>query len=808
MFKEISLSTELSGTDAVTLSTGMVARQASGSVLVQAGETVVLVAAVGSDSPRPGIDFFPLTCDYREHSYAAGKIPGGFFKRQGRPSTKETLSSRLIDRPIRPLFPKGFKNEVQVQCFVLSFDGRNQPDVLALTGASAALHMSDVPFNGPVAAVRMGRIDGKLVVNLTSEDDEKSDLDLIVAGSADAVVMVEAGSMGLPEDAFLEAIAMAHEEIKKLCATQEELRRLAGHPKKSFVAEEPDAALVAEIRDMIGADLNHVKNLRGKAAVHAHLHAINVKLDERFAERVDEGTVAKSEVREILEMMTKAEFRRLVLQDGMRPDGRKFNEIRPIGIKTPFLPRTHGSALFTRGETQALSTITLGVSEDEQIIDGLEETYRERFILHYNFPSFSVGECRPIRGPGRREIGHGALAQRALVCTLPPKDRFPYTSRVVTEILESNGSSSMATVCSGSLALMDAGVPISRPVAGIAMGLVKEGDRSAVLTDIQGWEDHYGDMDFKVAGDEEGVTALQMDIKISGVSIELMREALARAKEARLSILKQMKAHVPEPRAQLSKYAPRILSIPIKADKIGAVIGPGGKVIRGIIEQTGVRIEIDDVNNLVNIISTNEEASAAAEKIVRAIIEEPEVGRIYEGKVVRITKFGAFLEIMPGQDGLCHVSNMDFRRIDEVERFCKLGDIMPVKLIKIDEMGRLDLSRREALIEQGKTPEGWTPEAAQSEDRPPRREGGFGDRGPRREGGFGDRGPRREGGHGPRREGGFGDRGPRREGGHGPRREGGHGPRREGGDAPRAEGTDAPKPPKAPSEGEPGDSQG
>ncbi|MBI2945746.1 MAG: polyribonucleotide nucleotidyltransferase [Candidatus Wallbacteria bacterium] len=741
------------------MSTGVVARQASGSVLVQAGETVVLVAAVGSDSPRPGIDFFPLTCDYREHSYAAGKIPGGFFKRQGRPSTKETLSSRLMDRPLRPLFPKGYKNEVQIQSFVLSFDGKNQPDVLALTGASAALHISDIPFAGPVAAVRMGRIDGQLVVNLSIADDEKSDLDLIVAGTEDAVMMVEAGSKGLSEEDFLQAIAMAHEEIKKLCRTQQELRRLVGVDKRAFTAKEINAQLMAELRDLVGADLADVRNQRGKKAVNDRMKAISKKIEERFQERIAGGTVAKGDVDEIFGKLTKEEFRRLVIQERIRPDGRKFDEIRPINIRTAFLPRTHGSALFTRGETQALATVTLGATDDEQIIDGLEETYRERFLLHYNVPSFSVGEVKPIRGPGRREIGHGALAQRALQSALPGKDKFPYTVRVVTEILESNGSSSMATVCASSLAMMDAGIPVEQPISGIAMGLVKEADKYAILTDIQGWEDHYGDMDFKVAGGESTVTALQMDIKIGGVSIELMREALAQAREARVKILRQMTSAIPQPRPDLSPYAPRILSIPIKPDKIGALIGPGGKVIRGITEQTGVKIEIDDDTNMVNIVSNNAEASAAAEKIVRAIIEEPIVGKIYEGKAVRLTKFGVFVEIIPGQDGLCHVSQLDFRRVENVEDFCKLGDIMPVKLIKIDDMGRLDLSRREALIELGQAPEGWSPaEEGSREARGPRREHSGPSRGPRRDGpGGGDRGPRRDHG-GPRREGGHHDR--------------------------------------------------
>ncbi|MBI4869310.1 MAG: polyribonucleotide nucleotidyltransferase [Candidatus Wallbacteria bacterium] len=767
------------------MSTGVVARQASGSVLVQAGETVVLVAAVGSDSPRPGIDFFPLTCDYREHSYAAGKIPGGFFKRQGRPSTKETLSSRLMDRPLRPLFPKGYKNEVQIQSFVLSFDGKNQPDVLALTGASAALHISDIPFAGPVAAVRMGRIDGQLVVNLSIADDEKSDLDLIVAGTEDAVMMVEAGSKGLSEEDFLQAIAMAHEEIKKLCRTQQELRRLVGIDKRAFTAKEINAQLMAELRDLVGADLADVRNQRGKKAVNDRMKAISKKIEERFQERIAGGTVAKGDVDEIFGKLTKEEFRRLVIQERIRPDGRKFDEIRPINIKTAFLPRTHGSALFTRGETQALATVTLGATDDEQIIDGLEETYRERFLLHYNFPSFSVGEVKPIRGPGRREIGHGALAQRALQSALPGKEKFPYTVRVVTEILESNGSSSMATVCASSLAMMDAGIPVEQPISGIAMGLVKEADKYAILTDIQGWEDHYGDMDFKVAGGESTVTALQMDIKISGVSIELMREALAQAREARVKILRQMTSAIPQPRPDLSPYAPRILSIPIKPDKIGALIGPGGKVIRGITEQTGVKIEIDDDTNMVNIVSNNAEASAAAEKIVRAIIEEPIVGKIYEGKAVRLTKFGVFVEIIPGQDGLCHVSQLDFRRVENVEDFCKLGDIMPVKLIKIDDMGRLDLSRREALIELGQAPEGWSPaEEGSREARGPRREHSGPSRGP-------SRGPRRDGPGG-------GDRGPRRDHG-GPRREGGH---HEGDRGPDHGHDHAPRPPRPAGEGE------
>ncbi len=735
MFNEHSLITELTGTEKISMSTGLIAKQASGSVVLQAGETVVLCAATGSDSPRPGIDFFPLTCDYREHSYAAGKIPGGFFKRQGRPTTKETLTARLIDRPLRPLFPKGFKNETQVQCFVLSFDGINQPDVLALTGASAALHISDIPFSGPVAAVRIGRVDGEWRVNVTSEEIGNSDLDLIVAGTKDAVMMVESGSIGISEEDYLKALELAHSQIQKLCDTQEELRRLAGKQKKAFAAKTVDAGLIEEVRSLVSTDIAAVKGLQGKEKVKAQMDIVKSKVNEAFADRVSDGSVDGKDLRAVIDELTKDEFRRMVLEDGTRPDGRKTTDIRPINIRTSFLPRTHGSALFTRGETQALTSVTLGVSSDEQIIDGLEDTYRESFILHYNFPSFSVGEVKPIRGPGRREIGHGALAQRALTATLPAKDKFPYTLRVVTEILESNGSSSMATVCASSLAMMDAGVPVEHAVSGIAMGLVKDGDKAAILTDIQGWEDHYGDMDFKVAGHANGVTALQMDIKITGVSIELMRQALEQAKVARLDILNQMREAIPAPRPELSKYAPRIVSIPIKSEKIGAVIGPGGKVIRGIQEQTGVRIEIDDENNMVNIISTDGESSAAAEKIVKGIIEEAQVGKIYDGKVVRLTKFGCFVEVIPGQDGLCHVSQLDFKRVENVEDFCKLGDIMPVKLIKIDEMGRLDLSRREALIELGKTPEGWNPESQSSHDRPRRdRDGPRGPRGPRRDG--------------------------------------------------------------------------
>lgn len=796
MSREISLSCELPGTDTIHISTGLLAKQASGSVVVQAGETVVLVAATGTGSPRAGIDFFPLTCDYREHHYAAGKIPGGFFKRAGRPTTKETLGCRLMDRPIRPLFPDGYKCEVQVQAYVLSFDNKNAPEPLAIVGASAALHLSDIPFEGPLGAVRMGLVDGEFIYNLSVLDEDKSDLELMIAGTADAVAMVEAGAKIVPEDTILEAIQKGHEAIKNLCAIQEELRSLAGKPKAEFVAHEPPAELRTAVEEFCRQDVRALVSMKGdKISVYGKKDEIKDKVKEHFAPQIEDGTYEASDVSACLDHLINVEFRRLVIEENSRPDGRGTRDIRPITVKPGFLPRTHGSCLFTRGETQALGTVTFGVGQDEQIIDGLEDTYREHFILHYNFPPFSVGECRPIRGPGRREIGHGQLAHRALLPVLPDKLHFPYTIRVVSEILESNGSSSMATVCSGSVAMMDAAVPIKASVGGVAMGLVAEGGRHAVLTDIQGWEDHYGDMDFKVAGTREGITALQMDIKVKGLSIETMREAMAQAREARLSIIDTMEAALPKPRTTLSPHAPRILSIPINPDKIGAVIGPGGKTIRHIQETYKVRVEIDDENNQVLIVSTNEAHSSEAEKMVRALTEEPEVGKIYEGKVVRITRFGCFVEILPGQDGLCHVSNLDTKRVEYVEDFCKIGDIMPVKLINIDEQGRLDLSRKEALIEIGETEPEGDGDRADRRGPPNRREGGprrgrGGRRPPRRDGGGKDGGGRRDGG---RREGGRGrrDGGRRDSGGH--RDRGSHRDRDLGGRSrERSEGSDRP----------------
>jgi len=688
--------------DDIIIETGRMAKQANASTVITAGETVVLCAATAAD-PRPYLDFFPLTVEYREQSYAAGKIPGGFFKRQGRPYAKEVIGCRMTDRPCRPLFPKGFKNDVQLINNVLSYDLKNEGDILAILGSSASLTISDIPFDGPIGAVRIGYIDGKFVVNFPLADSASSDLDLVVAGTEGAITMVECQAKNVPESLIVDALELAHEHIQLQCRAQNELREMCGKPKFEYTTDLHTEELEAEVAQLAMPKIIEASSERGgKFAVNAKVDEAKAILDEHFAERIANEEVTKKHVRAALESTLNKNFRRLLLEEDTRPDGRGSKEVRPISIELGVLPRVHGSALFTRGETQSLGVLTLGISEDEQIIESLLPTYRDRFLLHYNFPSFSVGECRPIRSPGRREIGHGMLARRALENVLPDKLAFPYTMRVVSEILESNGSSSMATICSGSLSMMDAGVPLREPVAGIAMGLVMgEDGKYAILTDIQGAEDHYGDMDFKVGGTKTGITALQMDIKLKGLPRHIMEEALAQAKEARLHILDIMNEALAEPRSDLSPYAPRIYSIPIKPEKIGAVIGPQGKVIRHIVDTCGVKVEIDDVANRVNIVSNDEAAAEKAKAMVSAIIEEPEIGKIYNGRVVRVTKFGAFVEILPHQDGLVHISELDFGHVARTEDVCNIGDVIPVKLVNIDDLGRINLSRRAALEETG-----------------------------------------------------------------------------------------------------------
>ena len=679
-----------------SLETGNVAKQADGAVVVRYGGTMVLATCVAAKTAREGQDFFPLTVEYRERAYAGGRIPGGYFKREGAPVKKEILTSRLIDRPVRPLFPDGFKNEVQVICLVISGDQDNDPDVLAMNGASAALCLSGMPFDGPVGAVRVGQVDGRFVVNPTTEQQKMSSLDLVIAGTEDAVLMVESGAKEVPEETMLEAIVFGHAECKKLARMQKDLVARAAKPRWPFDPNaDKDLALHDRVRELAQAK---IASALGTHEKHARAEAVNRVFDEVFAAFGSDET-KKAAIREAFEEVASAEIRRLIVEQGIRVDGRKVNEIRPISIEIGYLPRAHGSSLFTRGETQALVAATLGTKSDEQKIEALEgESYRH-FMLHYNFPSFSVGEVRRFGSPTRRDIGHGALAERAVDAVLPAKEEFPYTIRVVSDILESNGSSSMATVCGASLSLMDAGVPLKSHVAGIAMGLVKDGDRFGVLTDIMGTEDHYGDMDFKVAGTEKGVCALQMDIKIKGVSIEIMREALARARDARMIVLGKMREAIDKPRPELSPYAPRFVTIKIRTDKIREIIGPGGKVIRGIQEQTGTKIDVED-DGRVTIFSPDQASVQKALSIVQDIVREVELDRIYLGKVKKIVEFGAFVEVIPNTEGLLHISQIAESRIRSVQDVLTEGDEVLVKVIEIDGNGKMRLSRKMALRDQ------------------------------------------------------------------------------------------------------------
>ncbi|HUT83616.1 MAG TPA: polyribonucleotide nucleotidyltransferase [Thermodesulfobacteriota bacterium] len=678
---------------------GDLARQASGSVRVQYGDTVVLVTAVASKGPREGVDFFPLMVDYQEMTYAAGKIPGGFFKREGRPSEKEILTSRLIDRPLRPLFPKGYINEVQIVATVLSADEENDPDILGMIGASAALEISDIPFCGPIAGVRVGRIDGKLVCNPINTELKKSELDLIIAGNREGIVMVEGGANFITEDIMLEAMIFGHQSLQKVLDIQEEMKREIGKPKVIVPPPSVDAELKEKITSFAADRMRKTLQLRNKAERHRGMDDLYLEAVEKFA---GENGEKKNEVTAIFSDLERDIVRNMILREKRRIDGRGLKDIRPIDCGVAVLPRTHGSALFTRGETQVLAVTTLGTSSDEQKIDSLiGETYKT-FMLHYNFPPFSVGEVKPLRGPSRREVGHGALAERSIARILPNNDNFPYTIRIVSEVLESNGSSSMATVCGSSLSLMDAGVPVKTAVAGIAMGLIKEGDQVAVLTDILGDEDHIGDMDFKVAGTRDGITGFQMDIKISGLAHEIMREALTQAREGRIFILDKMAEAIQKPRPDLSIRAPRIVTIMVKQDKIRDVIGPGGKTIRGIIEQTGVKIEIDD-SGKANIASNDLESLEKAIKMVKDLIQEVEVDKIYLGKVKKIVDFGAFVEILPGTDGLVHISQLAPGHVKNVRDVLSEGDEVVVKVLEIDRQGKIKLSRKEAL--------GCTPDA-------------------------------------------------------------------------------------------------
>ena len=682
----------------LSIEVGRVARQADGAALVRYGDTVVLVTAVASKQPRQGIDFFPLTVDYQERAYAAGKIPGGFFKREGRPHDKETLTARLIDRPLRPLFPKGYRQDVQIISTVLSADQENDPDILAIMGASAALTISPIPFLGPIGAVRVGRVDGKFVLNPTYAQQERTDIDLVVAGTQAAVVMIEAWAKEVSEESMAEAIDFGHKGIQTLIDMLLELAKKLGVAKVPFESPPPDQ----ELRERVSTLARHgLRTLAGVADKEEQRSRRQQLLDEVMAQFGEEPDNRKLVVRGLFEQIEHEELRRMILEEGRRADGRALDEVRPISAEVGILPRTHGSALFTRGQTQALVTTTLGTSEDEQRLDDIEGEGTKRFMLHYNFPPFSVGEVRFMRGPGRREIGHGALAERALVTVLPPKEEFPYTLRIVSDILESNGSSSMATVCGASLSLMEAGVPIRSAVAGVAMGLVMENDRTAILTDIIGLEDHLGDMDFKVAGTREGLTALQMDIKTHGITASLMAKALEQARRARLHILDQMDRAISEPRPSISVYAPRILTIMIPVDKIRDVIGPGGKVIRAIVAESGAKIDVSD-DGRVEIASVDEAAAQKALSIISRIVEVPEVGKVYLGKVVKIMDFGAFVQILPGTDGLLHISQISEHRVKKVEEVLSEGEEIMVKVIDIDKSGKIRLSRKEALEPEGK----------------------------------------------------------------------------------------------------------
>jgi polyribonucleotide nucleotidyltransferase len=678
--------------------TGKLAKQAGGSVIVRYGDSVVLVTACRAASAREGIDFLPLTVDYREYTYASGRIPGGFFKREGKPAEKEVLTSRVIDRPIRPLFPSGWRYETQIIALVLSADGENDTDVLAITGASAALAISEIPFEKTIAGVRVGLVEGQCVINPTFEQRKQSQLDLVVAGSKDGLVMVEAGAKEVTEEQVVEALGAAHAAIKQIVGTIDDLAKEIGKPKLKVPRKEIGHDFYREVEEKVLVPLTEAMRIRGKLENYDRVDQV---LDELVASLPEGEVERKLEAKQIFKDLKEKVLRGEVLDRGVRLDGRAFDEVRPIWIETGVLPRTHGSAVFTRGETQALVTCTLGTAEDAQKVESFEGETWKSFMLHYNFPPFSVGEVAFLRGPGRREVGHGALAERALIPLIPGEEQFPYTVRVVSDILESNGSSSMASVCGGSLAMMDAGVPLKTHVAGIAMGLVMD-ERSgkyAVLSDIAGAEDHYGDMDFKVAGTSEGITALQMDIKVAGITTEVMRKALEQARHGRMHILEKMREALQAPRQSISDFAPRIVTIRIPVDKIRDVIGPGGKMIRSIIERTGVKIDVED-DGRVNVASADESSAKKAISIIQDLTATPELNKTYLGKIQRITDFGAFVEIMPGTDGLLHVSEIAAHRVKDVRDELKEGEQILVKVINIDPTGKIRLSRK-ALLQEG-----------------------------------------------------------------------------------------------------------
>lgn len=679
----------------LVLETGRLAKQANAAVTVRYGDTVVLCTVTASKGPKD-LDFFPLTVNYEERLYAVGKIPGGFIKREGRPSEKAILSSRLTDRPIRPLFPEGFRNDIQIANIVMSVDQDCSPEMAAMIGTSAALAISDVPFNGPIGGVSVGRVDGEFVIIPTVEQEQKSDIFVVVAGTKDAIMMVEAEANEVPEDVMLEAIMFGHDEIKKIVATIEQLQAIAGKEKMEVTLHAVNEEVNAAVRAFASARLVEAIRIPEKHERQDAIDAVNADTVAHFEEAYAEMPELLGDVKEVLYDIVKEEVRRLITHEKIRPDGRAPEEIRPIECDVAILPRTHGSGLFTRGQTQALSICTLGPLGDVQILDGISPEETKRFMHHYNFPPFSVGEARPLRPPGRREIGHGALGERALSKVIPSEADFPYTIRLVSEVLESNGSTSQASICASTLAMLDAGVPIKAPVAGIAMGLIKDGDHFSILSDIQGMEDHLGDMDFKVAGTAEGVTAIQMDIKIDGIDRSILEQALEQAREGRMHILGKMTAIISEARPNLSQYAPKILTLRINPDKIRDVIGSGGKIINKIIEETGVKIDIEQ-DGMVYIASSNEEMNQKAKAIIEGIVKEVVIGEIYLGTVKRIEKFGAFVEILPNKDGLVHISQLANERVAKVEDVIAIGDQITVKVTEIDQQGRINLSRKAVL---------------------------------------------------------------------------------------------------------------
>ena len=802
----------------MSIETGRVAEQASGAVLVRYGDTVILATVVGSNEPREGIDFFPLTVDVEERMYAAGKIPGGFIKREGRASEHAILACRLADRPLRPLFPKGYRNDVQVVITVLSVDQENDSDILGIVGASAALSVSDIPFSGPVGAVRVGYIDDQLVINPLESQMSQSRLDLAIAGTADAVMMVEAGAKELPEDVMLDAVRFGHEAMQDIIKMQDKLAQATNRAKRPFTPAPVDEELKAKVAEFVRPRFEAAVHNPNKAARSAALHMVQDELVTTLGAQFPEKL---KDIITFYEKELKAYVRNNILDNGLRPDGRDLTTIRPINFEVGLLPRTHGSAIFTRGQTQVLSVVTLGSPGDEQILDGLNTSESKRFMHHYNFPPFSTGESKPLRGPGRREIGHGALAERAVAAVIPSKNEFPYTIRAVSDVLSSNGSTSMGSVCGTTLALMDAGVPIHAPVAGVAMGLITgEGERSgkwAVLSDIQGIEDALGDMDFKVAGTADGVTALQMDIKVKGITYEIMARALEQAHEGRMFIMEKMLDTLDAPREELSEYAPRIQTIKINTEKIGAVIGPGGKMIRKIQEESGAKIDIED-DGSVNISATSGDAMQHAMDAVRALTEEVEVGRIYTGTVRRLVDFGCFVEILPGKEGLVRTSQLADYQVMRPEDVVSVGDEITVMVIEVDPQGRVNLSRRAAL--SGEMPSQAELDSERGPSRGPNRGpgrpgggfsggrestmpgrgpggGGYGDRGGygNRGGGYGDRNSRPGGGYSDNRPGGGGNFGQRRPMGPGGPPAGPGGPSRPSNpNAPRREGGFSPRP--------------